>query len=405
MDPGLRPVAPEEIEAFVLADGYGFGDRWALSDHEAWARAELDRSVGAFVDGEIVATGRNYSLDLTLPGGTQLPAGGVSWISTRPTHRRQGLLRQVMTALMLESRDRGEPASLLTASEGGIYSRFGYGVATEKASIAVSKATTRFRDAPSAGTVRLIEPERAVAIARPLFERVRSDRAGAVSRSDAWWTDEWAPSEWIDRRHRFDVVYEVDGEPEGYALYAIDGDWSDGFTAKFVAVRDLLATTPRAEHALWHYLFHIDQTVELRAWHTPLDSMLPWLLTDAREVRTVNRRDWLWLRPIDTAVLLGSRTYGADDDLTIAVADPFLGLEETIGTFALTSRAGETTCRRTDRAPDLRMDADALGSILLGGVVPSILGRAGRIAADPDALRRADAMFRTERLPFGFSWF
>lgn len=398
-------MAPDEIEAFVLADGYGFGDRWALADHEAWARADLDRSVGAFVDGEIVATGRNYSLELTLPGGARVPAGGVSWISTRPTHRRQGWLRRVMTYLILESRERGEPVSLLTASEGGIYTRFGYGVATEKASVAVSKATTRFRDAPKVGRVRLIEPELAVAVARPLFERVRADRGGAVSRPDAWWADEWAPSDWIDRRHRFDVVYEVDGEIEGYAMYAIDGEWSDGYSQKFVAVRDLLATTPRAEHALWHYLFHIDQTVELRAWHTPLDSPLPWLLTDPREVRTVNRRDWLWLRPIDTAALLGGRTYGADDDLAIAVVDPFLALEETVGTFGVTSEAGATTCRRTDREPDLRMDADALGAIVLGGFAPSVLGRAGRITADPDSLRRADAMFRTERAPFGFSWF
>ena len=28
-----------ELNAFVLADGYGFGDRWSLSEHEAWASA------------------------------------------------------------------------------------------------------------------------------------------------------------------------------------------------------------------------------------------------------------------------------------------------------------------------------------------------------------------------------
>ncbi len=401
----MRPVAPEEIEGFVLADGYGFGDRWELADHEAWARGELDRSVGGFVDGEIVATGRNYSLELTMPGGTRLPAGGVSWVSTRPTHRRQGLLREVMTALILESRGRGEPVSVLTASEGGIYSRFGYGVATEKVSIAVSKATTRFREEPSIGARRLIDPQSAVEVARPLFERLRESRPGAVSRSDAWWATEWAPRDWIDPRRRFDVVYEVDGVVEGYAMYAVDGDWDDGYTKKVVAVREMLAVTPRSEHALWHYLFNIDQTVELRAWHTPVDSMLPWLLTDGREVRTVNRRDWLWVRPIDTEMLFASRTYGADDELVITVADPFLELEETAGTFAVTSSMGESTCRRTNRPPDLRLDADALGAIILGGVAPSVLGRAGRIAGGADELLRADGMFRTEQAPFGFTWF
>ena len=34
-----------------------------------------------------------YSLELTLPGRTALPAGGVTWGGTLPTHRRRGILR------------------------------------------------------------------------------------------------------------------------------------------------------------------------------------------------------------------------------------------------------------------------------------------------------------------------
>jgi predicted acetyltransferase len=129
-------------------------------------------------------------------------------------------------------------------------------------------------------------------------------------------------------------------------------------------------------------------------------------LTDAREVRTVSRRDWLWLRPIDTATLLASRSYGAHDDLVINVADPFLDLDETVGCFLVMGEAGGSSCERTDREPDLRLDADALGAILLGGFAPSVLIRAGRIAVrDDDVVRRADAMFRGERAPFGFTWF
>src|SRR6476620_8821520 len=99
MDAVLRAVREDGLDAFVLADGYGFGDRWSLSEHEAWASSELDRTVAAFVGGEMVATGRNFSLEVTMPGGALLPAGGVSWISTRPTHRRRGALTQVMTYL------------------------------------------------------------------------------------------------------------------------------------------------------------------------------------------------------------------------------------------------------------------------------------------------------------------
>jgi hypothetical protein len=95
-----------------------------------WAGAELERTVAAFDGDQIVGTGRNYSLELTLPGGAIVPASGVSWISVRPTHRRQGILRSMMEYLLDESARREDPVSMLTASEGGIYGRFGFGVAT-----------------------------------------------------------------------------------------------------------------------------------------------------------------------------------------------------------------------------------------------------------------------------------
>ena len=140
----------------MRADGYGFGFRWGVDESAAWPRTELDRTVAAIEAGEMVATGRNYTLELTMPGAATVPAGGVSWISTRPTHRRRGFLTRVMRHLVDESRARGELASLLTASEGGIYPRFGYGVATRIATLRarawqVPSSGTRRRRAPRCG--------------------------------------------------------------------------------------------------------------------------------------------------------------------------------------------------------------------------------------------------------------
>jgi len=144
----------------------------------------------------------------------------------------------------------------------------------------------------------------------------------------------------------------------------------------------------------------------VRAWNRPLDDTLPWLLTDARHVRTPRVRDFLWLRPIDTVGLLGARTYGADGALTLAVADPTLGLEATAGTFVVDGGPGGAVCKRTDAEPDLVLDAAELGAIVLGGVRPSVLARAGRLtAADPGALFLADAMFAADRDPYASTWF
>jgi len=406
MDVELRPIDESELTEFVLADNYGFGYRWGIGDDAAFPRAELDRTVVAVVDGDMAATGRNYSLELTLPGLAIVPAGGVSWISTRPTHRRRGLLRRVMRHLVTDSLERGEVASMLTASEGGIYPRFGYGVATRIATWELPRAGLEFLTPPPAATLRMVEPDAARAVVPALFERIRVAQPGSVSRPDAWWVDEWASEDWIDARRRFDVLVEIDGELAGHAMYAVDGRWSEGYSEKVVAVRDLLAISPAAEHALWHFLANVDQTVAVRAWNRPVDDTLPWLLTDVRHVRTANVRDFLWLRPVDTAALLGGRTYGVDGTLTLAVTDDFLGLDATAGTYTLDGGPDGAKCLPATAEPDLVLEAAELGAIVLGGVRPSVLARAGRLhAAGPDALRRADAMFATEREPYARTWF
>lgn len=104
MELELRPISADELTAYKRTDEYGFSYRHeeGAPEREGWANAELDRTVAVFEGDEIVATGRNYSLDLTLPGGVPIPTGAVSWISVRPTHRRRGLLRLMMEYLLDE---------------------------------------------------------------------------------------------------------------------------------------------------------------------------------------------------------------------------------------------------------------------------------------------------------------
>jgi predicted acetyltransferase len=227
-----------------------------------------------------------------------------------------------------------------------------------------------------------------------------------VPRPAAWGPDEWANDDWIDPKHRFDVVAEIDGEVVGTAMWAIEGSGAEGFSQRVVAVRDLLAVSPEAERVLWGFLGDIDLTVTVRAWNRPPDDALPWLLTDARHARTTSVRDWLWLRPIDTAALLSGRTYGASGSLTIAVDDPFLGLAETAGTFTIDGGPDGAKCLPSTEEPDIVLGAADLGAVALGGIRPSVLARAGRIhASDAVALRTADAMFGADREPYASTWF
>jgi predicted acetyltransferase len=406
MELELRPISPDELPAYKRADEYGFSYRSHddAPEREGWAGAELDRTMAVFEGDEIVGTGRNYSLDLTLPGGVTVPTGAVSWISVRPTHRRRGILRAMMTCLLEESAARGECVSMLTASEGGIYRRFGYGVATRVLEIELRRAEIEFEHPVTEGRLRMVEPEEGKKLAPELFERVRATRNGAVSRPPEWWDGEWAAPSVV--KHRFDVVYERAGRIEGYVLYGTEGTWADGFSAKTLAVQDLFAVTPDAEAALWQLVCGVDLVNTVTHWTVPPDTELPWRLRDTRQMRTTTFRDWLWVRPLDVAALLQARRYLTTGQLVLEVRDELRPDGAAAGRFRLDASPDGAECTRTDAAPDLVLDVAALGSIVLGGLDASTMARAGTAAEQtPGALRAADLLFAADRAPFAFTWF
>jgi predicted acetyltransferase len=405
MELELRPIVVDEVGAFLRTDEYGFGHRQEHPEQiKGWTETELDRTVAAFEGDEIVGVGRNYSLELTLPGGADIPVAGVSWISVRPTHRRRGILRRIMAYLVEEGARRGECASILTASEGSIYGRFGFGVATEVLSIELRHDAVTFARPVTDGRVRMIELDEASKIAPELFERVRAERNGAVSRPPVWWVEQWASPE--EAKKRFDVVYERDGRVEGYAVYAIDGTWINGFNDKTVKVEDLVATTPDAEAALWQFLCSIDLTNRTVHDHVTADIELPWRLTDSRQMRTNARGDWLWLRPVDVPSLLSTRRYAIEETFVLEVRDEMRPDGDAAGRFLLQGGPDAASCERTERAPDLALDVSTLGSLTLGTIEASMLARAGRVEAHTsDALARADRLFAADRAPHNFTWF
>ena len=109
-------------------------------------------------------------------------------IGVQPTDRRRGVMTAMMRAQLDDIHRRGEPLAYLWASEGTIYGRFGYGLASQQASIALPKERTAFAQPfEPRGRVRFVTAAEALELFPPLYERVRDIRPGMFSRSRAWW--------------------------------------------------------------------------------------------------------------------------------------------------------------------------------------------------------------------------
>ena len=199
-------------------------------------------------DGRVV-----HVMDMTVPGGGAVPTGGVTFVGVATTHRRQGLLTRLMEEVHHDINARGEPLAALTASEGGIYERFGYGVATVRRFTTVDhrhvQLRPEYRSAP--GSVHAVDwddPALATALAAR-WEQIRPLRAGEISRSVTWLGaqigDRGAAATW--------VLHD-----DGFASWKVTSKWNDGHPGHDLELFDLAAATPAAHAALWDAVLSVD---------------------------------------------------------------------------------------------------------------------------------------------------
>jgi len=396
----LRPITEEEYPAFATANAGGFG--WEPNPEmfgDNLKTLELDRTLASFDGPEVVGTTAIFSFDLTVPGNT-LPTAGVTWVSVKPTHRRQGILRDMMARQLSDVRDRGEALAALWASESIIYGRFGYGVAAQDMEFKIDRLRTALaREAPGcSGRTRLVSRDEAMAAWPAVYDEARKVRPGFFSRSEPFWQYHTMRERDMDRRggSRFNVQYEEDGAIRGYARYRVRPG-HDGMASGALTVWELTALTSNAYSALWQYIFGVDLIATIEASHRPQDEPLFWMLADPRRlVRSVY--DTLWLRIIDVPAAMQGRSYAWEGDIVLDVRDPFCPWVE--GRFELEMSTEGAKCTPTTRDADVTLSAADLGAIYLGGEKLTTLARAGRVEGDYEALRRADVLLGWDRAPW-----
>jgi predicted acetyltransferase len=395
---GYRLSSPtqEEMPEFIRLVEAAFGHEPQEEEIERWSRTLEPERMLWVSDGDLkVATAGAFTFSVSIPGG-ELPAAGVTVVGVLPSHRRRGILRQMMREQIDDVRGRREPLAILWASEASIYGRFGYGLATKGAKITIDRDRAVFRDDPGpSGAVRLVALEDAADLLPDVFERVRAQTPGMFARSRTWWESSTLADPEHARRGGgplFCAVLELDDNPEAYALYRIKGDWEEGVPNSTLVIREVMATSTPALREIWRFLFGVDLVARVEAWGVPPDYPLFLMLTEARRLR-MTLSDAMWLRLVDLEAALGARSFADAEPVVLDVRDAFCPWNE--GAWRVPDVA------RTEAQPDLRIDAGDLGSAYLGGISFAELARAGRVEELRDGgIERADSVFRTSVTPW-----
>jgi len=388
----------EELALAMGAIGHYFG--WVPTSEQTesmLAYLPLDRMHAAFDDGTIIGGAGVYPFEMTVPGGP-MTCAGVTIVGVKPTHRRRGILRKMMTAQLLDIRERGEPIASLWASEDTIYGRYGYGPASRTGHVLLPRGTADLRPdlSPREGQVRFVDDDEALRAFPRLYERIRPRRAGFVQRTKPWWEyrilddNEWrrGGAGPLNR-----ALLEIDGRAVGYAIYRIyqhPTEWK-----RTLRVMEALGVDARATREIWRFLLGIDWMDDIQIRLLPLDHEL-WHLLARPRLMGMKVFDGLWVRPIDVGAALSGRSYATDGRVTLEiVSDPLF--EDNVGTWTI----ADGRARRSSRRPDVRLDVQALGSVFLGGFSFAELARAERVEeAARGGIARADALFRTDAEPW-----
>jgi predicted acetyltransferase len=399
----IRPVEEERFAEFMDAAETAFGEEGSEEGTRRFrAITELDRTVTAFDGNDIVGTTSSFAFSMTVPGG-ELATAGVTIVGVLPTHRRRGVLRDMMRYQLEDVRRRNEPLAILWASESSIYQRFGYGTAARMAYINILRERTAFLDStPAVGQTKLLSPEDSLNVLPPIYDRVRAVTPAMYRRDATWWKehslyDHKDIREGQSRLYR--AVWTNDGEAQAYATYRVKGDWDDdaGAPAGFVRIREIHAASPVALREMWRYIFGIDLVVRIKAFAQPMDDPLFFMLAEPRRLQT-QLEDGLWLRVVDARAALEGRSYAADGELSFLLRDDFCPWNE--GRYKLEVKSGEGRLTEAAGEVDLEMSARELGATYLGGTPLTALVGAGRVVENnPGAARKADLMFYSEVTP------
>lgn len=398
----LHWIDPDEVEAFFTALFHAFHETKVEEKELARERIrqEVDRSIAVVDDGKIVAVGSAYSWRTTTPGGGSIPTCGITTIGTLPTHRRRGLLTQIMGALLEQAVEREEPYATLFASQAAIYGRFGFGRATIGLELDVDATRSAFHPwVEIGGITRLLSHDEALPLMAGIYRRATPLRPGMVELPEQRDIDWLFFESYEDEKVPFYAVHDDDeGTPDAFAIYSGKEEWKDGLPGGKLKAHYMIATSTNGAASMWRYLLDADLIVRVGTWDRAVDEPIHWFLQEPRAMRA-KVYDGLLARPLDVPGTLTARGYRGDGSIVIAVHDAIVPRVD--GRYRLVVEQGEVSCERTDDDADLEGPPNAIGAVSLGGASWDELVSAGMVTESrAGATSEADRMFATSPAPW-----
>lgn len=359
-----------------------------------------------------VATFMRFPGKINLGGRQQSNVAMFTNATVRPTHKRRGLLRDMMTLNLTQAHEAGFPMALLNASSGGIYGRFGFQTVYDTYKVAL-RSGGLFHLAPQAqemlsGKVQPVSTTWLQDNQERLYDGLQQQFRLAGTRHRAYYSEHFYDEQNGQYPRSYQAAIHLSGrnEPDGYVLYEIVLE--DYPSPGKLLVHDLGAASPQAELSLWNYLANIELVHTIHYGSFPESSSLPLALADPRMLQIISGpADIVWVRILDGTDLLRRRPYStivkeSQTRVHFQVEDP---LGYLTGRYRLHFDASGANVTREDSAgPDQDLPLvtpQGLAALIFAYRPATQLAGAGLIkGANAETLSKWDTVFA----PVGPAW-
>ena len=349
-----------------------------------------------------VGTLTHFWGQINLGAGSLVDAAFFSEATVQTQHRRQGLLREMVTMGLRQSAEDEAVTALLTASSGALYGRFGFTNVVDNTSARV-EPKPRFKlrrevgeRVRQAGRVEPVTFPWLMSHAEEISQQFLLRNRCATTRFPSYMEEGFYLKSVDEPSPEFQAVVHVSasGPLDGYAIYSVHKE-------TIMAVEEVVAGNADAELALWDHLAGVGLIEAIHYPNFANPAALQLALEDVRAVRPTKVRDALWARVLDPVAALEARPYplgaaAVTPPITLTVEDP-LGLAS--GTYLLTFEDGNPRVARTpDQEANLTTSVQGVTALVFGSATTTQLADAGLLRAAreehlPELLRVADALF------------
>ncbi len=383
-----RVLTPDDIEQSAYVEAVAF------YNEPGPARVEMAKkylppewTVGAFVDGKLIADTRMVPMVRRINGG-QMALGAVGPVACLSAYRRQGHVGRLLRFALETMRERGQVMSGLFTPHDALYARYGWERAEGRARYQFYPKDIHLRHHGASGGIEQVTKADWERLDR-IYQRYVEKRNGAFTRNAVWWqvavlAHFESPGQLKD--NDIFVWSNSQGGDEGYVVYSHrslpqDRDWP----RQVVDIRDFVALTADAYMSLWQHILTHDLAEYVVAFMPP-DDPFPDLVHDPFRV-DVTTRHGAMLRIVDLEQAIALRPYVGQRPVafTMRILDHSAPWNE--ATWRIEAADGRMQAEKTVAEPDVELSAGALAPLFVGHRPPAA-------AADVGLLRvfRAEAV-------------